>query len=97
MTENEELLGRVVTLLADSAKASLESAKTFAKSAEESNAVLQNDISYIKKDVSEIKEKMESHYVTKDEFEPVKKVVYGLVALILVAVVGAAIALVIVR
>lgn len=53
------------------------------------------DISYISSDVKEIKEKMESNYVTKDQFEPVKNIVYGMVSLILLAVVGALVALVV--
>jgi hypothetical protein len=58
-------------------------------------AVIANDISYIKGQIVEIKQKLEGEYVTHDEFEPVKKVVYGLVSLILVAVVGALLGLVI--
>ena len=53
------------------------------------------DIEYIKADVAEIKTKMEANYVTREEFDPVKKIVYGLVSIILVAVVGALITLVI--
>jgi len=58
-------------------------------------AVIATDISYIKGQITEIKQKLEAEYVTHDEFEPVKKVVYGLVSLILVAVVGALLGLVI--
>lgn len=50
--------------------------------------LISNDISYIREDVKEIKQTLHSTYVTKDQFEPVKKIVYGLVTLILVAVVG---------
>ena len=39
---------------------------------------------------------MEENYVTKDEFEPVKRVVYGMVGLLLSGMVLAIIALVIV-
>jgi hypothetical protein len=42
----------------------------------------------------EIKVKLESEYVTQDEFEPVKKIVYGMVGVILLAVIGALITLV---
>jgi ABC-type phosphate transport system permease subunit len=52
-------------------------------------------IKYIQRDIAEINLKLDDKYVTKDQFEPVKNVVYGLVALILIAVVGALIALVI--
>jgi hypothetical protein len=60
-------------------------------------AVMANDISHIRTEVSEIKRKIDHHYVTKTEFDPVKKVVYGIVALILTAVVGALVGLVILR
>jgi hypothetical protein len=60
-------------------------------------AVIQNDITYIKQEVDDIKKLVENKYVTKDEFDPIKKVVYGMVGLILVAVVGAVLALVISR
>lgn len=60
-------------------------------------AVMANDVKHIREEVSEIKEKLEGRYVTKTEFEPVKKVVYGIVALILVAVVGALVGLVVLK
>ena len=56
-------------------------------------AVMANDIKNIKDDVSEIKDKLDNQYVTKTEFEPVKKVVYGIVGLILTAVIAALIGL----
>ena len=59
---------------------------------ETSLAVIANDISYIKRDIIDIKEKLNDDYVTKTEFEPIKKIVYGLVGLILVAVVTALVA-----
>lgn len=52
-------------------------------------------LDYIQRDVADIKKRLDDNYVTTQEFEPVKKIVYGLVALILVAVVGAVVALVI--
>lgn len=58
-------------------------------------AVVQNDVTYIKEKLKIIDAKMDNHYVTKEEFEPIKKIVYGLVSLILVAVVGALVALVV--
>lgn len=60
-------------------------------------AIIANDISYIKRDVADIKTNVEHGYVTKDEFEPVRKLVYGLVGIILVAVVGALVGLVVMR
>lgn len=58
-------------------------------------AVMQNDLSYIKDEVKGVKEQIGSQYVTKAEFTPVKNVVYGLVAIILIAVVGGLLALVV--
>ena len=57
-------------------------------------AVIANDIIYIKKSIDDITEKLQQDLVTKVEFEPVKRLVYGLVSLILVAVVGTIMALV---
>jgi len=58
-------------------------------------AVIQNDIGYIKDTMKSLDQKVSSHYVSKEEFEPIKKIVYGLVGLILVAVVGALVSLVV--
>lgn len=57
-------------------------------------AVTQNDLGYIKEKLNTIDKKVNTEYITKNEFEPVKQIVYGLVSLILVAVVGAILALV---
>ena len=59
--------------------------------------VISNDITYIRDDVKEIKDNLRSSYVSKDEFDPVKKIVYGLVGLILVAVMVAVLGLVIIK
>lgn len=53
-------------------------------------------IENIKEDVEYIRDRMDRSYVTKVEFEPVKKLVYGMVSMILVSVVGAVITLVII-
>ncbi len=58
-------------------------------------AVIQNDLTYIKEKMNAIDNKVSSGYVSKEEFEPIKKIVYGVVSLILIAVVGALVALVI--
>ena len=60
-------------------------------------AVMANDVRRIKTDVIEIKQRLDSKYVTKEEFDPVKKLVYGIVALILTAVVGALLGMVILK
>lgn len=58
-------------------------------------AVIQTDLTYIKEKLNAVDTKVSSNYVSKEEFEPIKKIVYGMVSLILVAVVGALVALVI--
>ena len=52
-------------------------------------AVIQNDLSYVKKTVDQMNRKLEEKYVTQEEFDPIRKLTYGLVALILTTVVGA--------
>ena len=58
-------------------------------------AVILNEVGFIKCEIREIKDKLEAHYVTQDQFEPIKRIVYGLVSVILLSVVGAILALVI--
>lgn len=58
-------------------------------------AVMQTDITYIKEKLNAVDTKVSSHYVTKEEFEPIKRIVYGVVSLILTAVIGAVVALVV--
>ena len=57
--------------------------------------VIDTKLNFIMQSVKDIKQDLEKNYVTRMEFEPVKKVIYGLVGIILVAVVGAVIALVV--
>jgi hypothetical protein len=57
-------------------------------------ALIQKDVEYIKEKVDGVDQKVSTHYVSREEFEPIKKIVYGLVGLILAAVVGALISLV---
>lgn len=58
-------------------------------------ALMAQDISYIKDAVRDIKTEVESKYVTSDQFEPVKRIVYGLVAIILTMVMAGLMALVV--
>lgn len=52
-------------------------------------AVMANDLGYVRKAVDTLTDKIDANYVTKEQFEPIQKIVYGLVGLILIAVVGA--------
>lgn len=51
--------------------------------------VMQTDIAYIKEKVEHLADKLDKKYVTRLEFEPVKIVVYGLIATVLVGFVTA--------
>ena len=57
-------------------------------------AVMKNDLSYIKREVIDIKVLVQQEYVTRAEFDPIKKIVYGLVGIILTGVAGALLTLV---
>lgn len=58
-------------------------------------ALMQQSIEFIKGEVTQINEKLDNKYVTKEEFAPVKKVVYGMVTIVLVAVFTAVVYLVV--
>lgn len=51
-------------------------------------ALIKKDLNYIKDKVDDIEDKVEGNYVTKTEFQPIKQIVYGMVAIILVGVIG---------
>lgn len=67
----------------------------FIRKSEIADARTQKDVEYILKEVKEIKDLVSNHYVTKVEFDPIKKIVYGLVALVLTTVFVGILALVI--
>ena len=71
--------------------------KMIAKNDKIKLAVMARDVKYIRGEVKEIKERLDDQYVTKTEFDPIKKVVYGIIALILTAVVGALVGLVLIK
>lgn len=56
---------------------------------------IQGDISEIKSGVQELTQKIDHTYATKEELRPVKAIAYGLVGMVLTAVVAALLALVI--
>lgn len=58
-------------------------------------ALINKDLEFIKSNVSSIAKKMEDGYVTKSEFDPIKKIVYGMVGLVLTGIVIAVLSLVI--
>lgn len=60
-------------------------------------AVMLTKLINVEKKVDSIDNNLKMDYVTQDQFAPISKIVYGLVSLILVAVVGALVTLVIKR
>lgn len=60
-------------------------------------AILDAKLSHISDDVQEMKNILRGDYIRRDEFDPVKAVVFGLVAVILLAVVGSLVTLVLRR
>jgi tetrahydromethanopterin S-methyltransferase subunit G len=58
-------------------------------------ALIQQDLSYIKANVDDIKDKMEKDYVTQEEFKPIKRFIDIIQGLIITGVIGALLALVI--
>lgn len=57
-------------------------------------AVIQTEIGYVKSEIVAIKELIQEQYVTKEEFGPIKKLVYGMVGLILTGVMVGILALI---
>ncbi|HAV42622.1 TPA: hypothetical protein DCX15_01205 [bacterium] len=60
-------------------------------------AVIQEKIHNIFEIVQGIKKDLEKKYITRQEFDPVKKIVYGLVGAILLGVTGTILAMVLQR
>jgi hypothetical protein len=58
-------------------------------------AELGRDVNYVKDTVDRIDKKVSQGYVTKEEFAPIKRLVYGVVSLVTIAVVGALMELVV--
>lgn len=57
-------------------------------------AEVKSDVKYLVKEVDKINDKLEKEYVTQDQFEPIKKIVYGVVGIMLVGVITALMTLV---
>jgi hypothetical protein len=60
-------------------------------------AIIDAKLGHIRDDVTEIKDIMRGDYVRREEFKPVKDVIFGLVGVILIAVAGAMVTLVLKR
>lgn len=58
-------------------------------------ALLVKDVSYIRDQVNKIESKLEGQYLTKEEFEPYKRVMWLVLTLLITSVVAATMALII--
>jgi len=56
-------------------------------------AVIHRDLKYVNEQITDMRSLLLRNYVLQAEFEPVKKIVYGLVSLVLIGVVGTLMAL----
>jgi Trk K+ transport system NAD-binding subunit len=81
-------------VVAKASEAAMLVSATAAQAAHTLAATTQNDVSNIKEHIREIKALLDKKYVTYDVFNPVKQVVYGLVALILTSVIAGLLTLV---
>lgn len=61
------------------------------------DALIRQDLEYIKDRVSKIDNQLEANYITRQEFAPIQKLVYGMVSLVLVTVFGALLAMVVIQ
>jgi hypothetical protein len=77
--------------------ATIAAAQVTTSAASAAQALQKSDLEYIKHDIEEIKRRLDSKFVSVEAFEPIRKLVHGLVGLILVGVVGALLALVIIQ
>lgn len=85
---------RVITKAADVAAGIVRDARP--TGGVENLGIIATDINYIKRDLGEIKGKLERDYVTTESFTPVRNIVYGLVGILGIATVGAILKLVLV-
>jgi len=65
------------------------------KNEEVTLAVLGTKVDYLTEEIKELNKMVKGSYLTKVEFEPIKKLVYGTVGIILTAVVGAILTLIV--
>lgn len=56
---------------------------------QDDHSSIQTNLYYIRRDIDEIKLKLDNHYVTKEQFIPVQRLVYGTITIAGVALIGA--------
>ena len=69
----------------------------FVRESSVNDAKMQSDIGFIKTTLTKLETLVSNHYVSRTEFEPIKKLVYGTVAVILTGVIGMAMTLMNIR
>jgi hypothetical protein len=82
-------------VVATAAAAATTVAATAAQAATAMTESTRVDLQYIKEDLRDIKERLDNKYVTVEAFDPIRRLVYGMVGLILIAVVAALLALIV--
>lgn len=76
-------------LLARAAVKATEIVRDAKESTAEGLALMAKDIEYIRRDLTEIKGKMDKDYVSVDQFTPVRNIVYGMIGVLGLATMGA--------
>lgn len=76
-------------LLAKAAAKATEIVRDAKESTTEGLALMAKDIEYIRRDLTEIKGKMDKDYVSVDQFTPVRNIVYGMIGVLGLATMGA--------
>lgn len=66
----------------------------FMRDSETDGVGIAKDIEQIQKDITEIKLLITQNYVRREEFNPIQRIVYGIVTVVLTGVVGALLALI---
>lgn len=73
-----------------------ETARQVAETARENTLLLRQDIGYLQRSFDSLSKDLKENYTTKDQFDPIKRIVYGAVGTILVSFLLAIIGLVII-
>lgn len=64
---------------------------------DKAQALLAQDLTFIKQELADIKSRVTNHFVTREEFEPYKKIIQGMIGLVLISVGGAILTLVLIK
>lgn len=60
-------------------------------------ALLSQKLDFITSELAEIKVRVSNHFVSKEEFEPYKRLIQGLVAIVMTSVFGALLTLILIK